>query len=118
MNPDNDVPRWKQDLIGSVIGALRSWLVQSTQHLIAGGTDNIVREIKTEKTPNVVGIKTKIDKDHKRQRVTPEQKARAFSWDYETGTPQDQIWVGIFRSFKTLLNKMQFLLTLGYSGVN
>ena len=47
MNPDNDIPRWKQDLVGSIVGSLRSWLAQSTQHLVAGGTDNIVREVET-----------------------------------------------------------------------
>jgi hypothetical protein len=37
-----------------------------------------------------------------------------MSWDYETGTPQDQIWVGIFRSFKTLGKKLQRLALLDY----
>jgi len=43
MNPDNDVPVWKQDLIGGIVGALRSWLAQSMQHLYAGGVDNVVK---------------------------------------------------------------------------
>jgi len=29
MNPDNDIPIWKQDIIGGVIGALRAWLAQA-----------------------------------------------------------------------------------------
>lgn len=118
MNPDNDIPRWKQDLIGSVVGALRSWLAQSTQHLVAGGTDNIVRRIDVDTEDDIRGTKTRTKKRRVYQQTTPEEKARAFAWDYETGTPQDQIWVGIFRSFKTLLNKMFFLATLGKKGIN
>jgi hypothetical protein len=43
MNPDNDVPRWKRDVIGRLAGALRGWIVQQIQHLISGGTDNVVK---------------------------------------------------------------------------
>jgi len=43
MNPDNDIPRWKRDVIGRLAGALRGWIIQQFQHLVAGGTDSIVR---------------------------------------------------------------------------
>jgi len=48
MNPDNDVPQWKRDVIGRLVGALRAWIPQQIQHLFAGGTDNIVRGIYEE----------------------------------------------------------------------
>lgn len=116
MNPDNDIPRWKQDLVGSIVGSLRSWLAQSTQHLVAGGTDNIVREVETEKVEEVTGTKTKTKIKRKFTPLTDEQRSKAMAWDYETGTPQDQIWVGIFRSFKTLSKKIQRLALLDYKG--
>jgi hypothetical protein len=40
MNPDNDTPRYKQSIVGNFIGAMRGWLTQAIQHLLAGGTDN------------------------------------------------------------------------------
>ena len=116
MNPDNDIPRWKQDLIGSVVGALRAWLAQATQHLVAGGTDNIVREVVNEQVENTEGTKTKSSTKRKFAPMTDEQRSRAMAWDYETGTPQDQIWIGIFRSFKTLGKKLQRLALLDYQG--
>ena len=48
MNPDNDIPMWKQDILGGLIGALRAWLPQAIQHLFAGGNDNTVREVETK----------------------------------------------------------------------
>lgn len=116
MNPDNDIPRWKQDLIGSVVGALRAWLAQATQHLVAGGTDNIIREVVNEQVENTEGTKTKSSTKRKFAPMTDEQCSRAMAWDYETGTPQDQIWIGIFRSFKTLGKKLQRLALLDYQG--
>ena len=101
MNPDNDIPRWKRDVIGRLAGALRGWIVQQWQHLVAGGTDNIVRtfgqKLKYETTTSGTKAKPVWEKD----KLTDEQKSRRFSWDYESGTPQDQIIVGLYRSLKT-----------------
>ena len=102
MNPDNDQPRYKQSLVGNFIGAMRGWLTQAIQHLFAGGSDNIVREIKDIEIPEVKGTKTKVKSKHIVEPLTDEQRARRMSWNYETGTPNDQIYVGLWRSFQTL----------------
>lgn len=116
MNPDNDIPRWKQDLIGSVVGALRAWLAQAVQHLFAGGTDNVVRKVAPKIEKEVRGTTTKNKQTRQFVNPTAEEISRRFSWNYETGTPQDQIAVGIFRSFKTLGNKLQRLMLLDFAG--
>ena len=102
MNPDNDVPRWKRDVIGRLAGALRAWIQQQIQHLIAGGTDNIVRTFIKEQKPEVTTSGTRMKTKYKKEKLTDEQRSRQMAWDYETGTPQDQIMIGLFRSFKTL----------------
>jgi hypothetical protein len=45
MNPDNDLPTYKTKLIGAFVGAMRGWLTQAIEHLFAGGSDNIVRNV-------------------------------------------------------------------------
>ena len=106
MNPDNDVPRWKRDVIGRLAGALRGWIIQQWQHLVAGGTDNIVRtfsqKLKYETTTSGTKAKPVWEKD----KLTDEQKSRRFSWDYESGTPQDQIIVGLWRSIQTVYKEI------------
>lgn len=110
MNPDNDVPRWKRDVIGRLAGALRAWIQQQVQHLIAGGSDSVARtftqQTKFEINSSGTRKKTRWTKDN----LTDEQRARRMSWDYETGTPQDQILIGLWRSFKTLYREANQLL--------
>jgi hypothetical protein len=107
MNPDNVTPRWKRDVIGRLAGALRGWIVQQWQHLVAGGTDNVVRtfspKLKQETTTSGTRSKTVWEKD----KLTEEQRSRRFSWDYETGTTQDQILVGLWRSVQTLCREIR-----------
>ena len=111
MNPDNDVPRWKRDVIGRLAGALRGWIIQQVQHLVAGGTDSIARTFTTqdiiETNSSGTRKKTRMVKD----KLTDEQRSRRMAWDYETSAPQDQILVGLWRSFKTIYREAnQFLL--------
>lgn len=89
MNPDNDIPRWKRDVIGRLAGALRGWIIQQLQHLISGGTDNIARDFYTELKYETTPTGTRAVPKYKKKKLTDEQKARRMAWDYETGTPQD-----------------------------
>lgn len=103
MNPDNDIPRWKRDVIGRLAGALRGWIIQQLQHLISGGTDNIARDFYTELKYETTPTGTRAVPKYKKKKLTDEQKARRMAWDYETGTPQDQILVALYRSLKTMI---------------
>ena len=108
MNPDNDIPVWKQDIIGGLVGALRAWLPQAIQHLYGGGNDNTVINITKEEKPDV-GNKTKTV--YTKEKLTQEQLSKAFSFDYETGTAHDQIFRGLGRSIKWLFQNMfKFML--------
>ena len=102
MNPDNDVPRWKRDVLGRLAGALRGWIVQQFQHLVAGGTDNISRQLKPEVKYETTSSGTRAKTVYKKQNLTDEQRSRRMAWDYETGTPQDQILIGLWRSIQTM----------------
>lgn len=110
MNPDNDVPRWKRDVIGRLVGALRGWIVQQFQHLVAGGTDSVARDFYTETKYETTSSGTRSIPKLKKQKLTDEQRSRMQAWDYETGTTQDQILIGLWRSFKTLYRESQQLL--------
>lgn len=103
MNPDNDIPAWKQDIIGGLVGALRAWLPQAVQHLYGGGNDNTVINITKEE---VLDQRNKVKTVYTKDKLTPEQVEKAFSWDYETGMASDQIFRGLGRSIKLLLHNM------------
>lgn len=110
MNPDNDVPRWKRDVIGRLAGALRGWIVQQLQHLISGGTDNIAREFETKLEYETTSSGTRAVTRRKKKKLTDEQRSRSFAWDYETGTTQDQILIGLYRSISTIFRMSKQLL--------
>lgn len=112
MNPDNDVPRWKRDVLGRLAGALRGWIVQQLQHLIAGGTDNVSRDFDEMLEFETTSSGTRLKKKFKRKSLTDEQRSKRFAWDYETGTPQDQIMIGLYRSVKTAFRIMWQTITL------
>lgn len=113
MNPDNDIPKWKQTIIGSFVGALRSWLFQAYQHMFAGGTDNIV--VNYENLSDVTQTKYGSVKNRRRIKIkrTNAERTRRFSYDYETGTPQDQIIIGLIRSVATMFKKIQHVVAPG-----
>lgn len=110
MNPDNDVPRWKRDVIGRLAGALRGWIVQQLQHLISGGTDNIAREFETKLEYETTSSGTRAVTRRKKKKLTDEQRSRRFAWDYETGTTQDQVLIGLYRSVSTIFRMSKQLL--------
>jgi hypothetical protein len=72
MNPYNDIPRWKRDVIGRLAGALRGWIVQQLQHLISGGTDNIAREFYTELKYETTPSGTRATPRYKKKKLTYE----------------------------------------------
>ena len=106
MNPDNDVPQWKRDVIGRLVGSLRGWIFQSFQHLFAGGTDNVAINFEDVPIYETTSSGTRMKIKSRKVKLTDEEKSRRFSWDYETGTPQDQIIIGLARSFSTINRKI------------
>lgn len=101
MNPDNDQPKARKKIWSALVLAMRGWMTQSIQHLISGGTDNIpITKKQTDEFLTRYGI-TKLIPGIAREPLTNEQKSRRQSWNYETGVPQDQIIIGLLRTFKT-----------------
>lgn len=101
MNPDNDMPQAKNTTVGTYILSMRGWLTQAAQHLLSGGTDNVIRNRRKETV-----YKTRYGVTKKKEKwisddISNQDKARRMSWNYETSTPHDQIFVGIYRSFCT-----------------
>lgn len=115
MNPDNDTPRYKQSIVGNFIGAMRGWLTMAIQHLFAGGQDNVVRDIKSIQEYKIKNSKTFRMRTSKKEALTDEQRTRRMSWNYETGTPDDQIYVALWRSFNTLGRKLWRYATLNFA---
>ena len=115
MNPDNDLPTYKTKLIGAFVGAMRGWLTQAIEHLFAGGSDNIVRNV--HKVYDLQIKRSKTFKYHhtKSDKLTDEQRSRRMSWNYETGTPNDQIYIGIARAFNTFSKKLWRYATLNFA---
>jgi hypothetical protein len=72
MNPDNDTPRWKRDVLGRLIGALRAWIHQQFQHLLAGGTDNIEITFSKVQTSEVTTSGTKMKTRYVKDKLTDE----------------------------------------------
>jgi hypothetical protein len=72
MNPDNDTPMWKRDILGRLAGALRSWISQQVQHLFAGGTDNVEVTFSKVQTPEVKGASTKMKTRYVKNKLTDE----------------------------------------------
>lgn len=98
MNPDNDIARYKRSIGGAFIGAMRAWLTQQGQHLLAGTDDTSVREFDELKEESYrLGLFTKEHKHRILKPRTESQKARRLSWNFETGTPQDEILLGCVR---------------------
>jgi len=101
MNPDNDQPKARKKVWSAMILSMRGWLTQAYEHLMSGGIDNIpITEEQHVEYKTRFGITKKFKFDTVRN-LTNEEKARRSSWNYETGTPQDQILIGLARSFKT-----------------
>lgn len=102
MNPDNDQPQARKKVWSAMALSMRGWLTQAYQHLMSGGTDNIaINRDKIEDTTTRYGI-TKKSVQYKKRSITNEERSRRQAWNYETGTPQDQIFVGLYRGFGTL----------------
>lgn len=112
MNPDNDIPRYKQNVLTAMVFAMRAWLLQQGQHLFMGLDDASVREFKEEEKKKKRGIYNKVVKERKLKRRTDEQRAKRLTWNFETGTPQDEIGNGLIRAFTTLMKKMYCAATL------
>lgn len=108
MNPDNDLPRYKQSIGGAILGAMRAWLTQQGQHLMAGTDDTSVREFETKEDAYRKGIFTKKRKNRIKKSRTIEQQNKRLGWNFETGTPMDEILPGVFRGINKVIRKIYY----------
>lgn len=117
VNPDNDTPGYKSTILGWFIGAMRGWMTQQMEHLFVGGDETSIREFDENKELNVKHGVTKSKSKKIMRKRTAEQKAMRMAWNFETGAPQDEIALAIFRSiprlFKIAWNAASFKLKSG-----
>lgn len=114
INPDNDTPQAKKNIFGNFVFAMRGWLTQQLQHLFMGGDETSVREFERERQTTVQHGVTKSKPVNKMLKRTEEQMANRMAWNWETGAPQDEILVAIFRSIPRLFKVMGNIITLKY----
>ena len=116
MNPDNDLPRYKQSIGGAILGAMRAWLTQQGQHLIAGTDDTSVREFEIKEETYRKGIFTKKRKNRIKKARTIEQQNKRLGWNFETGTPMDEILLGVFRGINKVIRKIYYWCSFNSKG--
>ena len=114
INPDNDIPQIKKNIWGNFVLAMRGWLTQQLQHLFMGGDETSVREFETGRHATIQHGVTKSKPTNKMLKRTEEQIANRMAWNWETGAPQDEILVAIFRSIPRLFKVMGNIITLKY----
>lgn len=114
INPDNDMPQAKKNIIGSLALAMRGFLTQQLQHLFMGGDETSVREFERERKSTIQHGVTRSKPVNKMLKRTEEQKANRMAWNWETGAPQDEILLAIFRSIPRLFKVMGNIITLKY----
>ncbi len=114
INPDNDTPQIKKNIFGNFVLAMRGWLTQQLQHLFMGGDETSVREFEKGRNATIQHGVTRSKPVNKMLKRTEEQKANRMAWNWETGTPQDEILVAIFRSIPRLFKVMGNVITLKY----
>lgn len=112
MNPDNDIPRYKQSVLWAIPLAMRAWLLQQWQHLFLGLDDTSVREFYEKDEESRKGLFKKRRTRRYMKKRTDEQRANRLTWNFETGVPQDEIGNGLSRSFVTLMKKLYAFVTL------
>lgn len=114
INPDNDTPQVKKNIWGNFVLAMRGWLTQQLQHLFMGGDETSVREFEAGRQATIQHGVTKSKPVNKMLKRTEEQMANRMAWNWETGAPQDEILVAIFRSIPRLFKVMGNIITLKY----
>ena len=114
INPDNDIPQIKTKIWGNFVLAMRGWLTQQLQHLFMGGDETSVREFERKRQTTIQHGVTKSKPVNKMLKRTEEQMANRMAWNWETGAPQDEILVAIFRSIPRLFRVMGNIITLKY----
>lgn len=114
INPDNDTPQVKKNIWGNFVLAMRGWLTQQLQHLFMGGDETSVREFEAGRQDTIQHGVTRSKPTNKMLKRTEEQMANRMAWNWETGAPQDEILVAIFRSIPRLFKVMDNIITLKY----
>lgn len=114
INPDNDTPQVKKNIWGNFVLAMRGWLTQQLQHLFMGGDETSVREFEAGRQDTIQHGVTRSKPTNKMLKRTEEQMANRMAWNWETGAPQDEILVAIFRSIPRLFKVMGNIITLKY----
>ena len=79
-----------------------------------GGDETSVREFERKRQTTIQHGVTKSKPVNKMLKRTEEQMANRMAWNWETGAPQDEILVAIFRSIPRLFRVMGNIITLKY----
>lgn len=115
-NPSNDIPEYKRNFFGRIIGALRSFIMQIHQHYIAGGHSFTPRYTEEELQYEIHGQNTKRIKNIKFKKYTDEDRQLMGGYNFDTGEMQDEVILACLRSLKMLILKAGDQLRTFYGG--
>ena len=103
MAPDNDRAAYLKTVWGKAIFAMRNWYQMVLQRNLVGTDDTSVRNVTDTKNERIKYGKSFFKPGKKVESITEEQSANRMGWNFETNTPQEEIWKAFFRSaFKIL----------------
>ena len=115
INPGSDRPIYKDDKYGKYMGAMRGWLLQVAQNILAGSDDVSIRTFASKDDVSISNDKEHVSGKSILDKRTQSQRERAFSYNYETGTSQDQVLLGMYRTISTMINKLKYSLMLDFN---
>lgn len=91
MNPDNDIPYWRNTMVGKLIASLRGFMAQSLQHNYVSGHSFVKRDSEEQTTVEVKRGVVREKKATKRKKLDPEQYSERGGFDWESDQMQDSV---------------------------
>lgn len=112
VNPNLDQSLYQKNIFGAFAGAMRGWMVQREQEVLAGRDDTSVEQeelVPEYKVENGKTVRTYV----KRKFKTREQMENRLAWDFDMGMPQTEEWKGCWRAFNQSLKNLCYYFTFG-----
>ena len=118
VTPDNDEIRVKKSILGRFIFALRGFLLTQAHHLGGGLTangydDTTVYDVGIKNDRTIRGGKVKSKQVLYKSKRTAADNEYRMGWDFETGTPQDDIYHNLIRATVTSFRKIAHAASAG-----
>lgn len=118
VTPDNDEIRVKKSILGRFIFALRGFLLTQAHHLGGGLTangydDTTVYDVGIKNDRTIRGGKVKSKQVLYKSKRTAADNEHRMGWDFETGTPQDDIYHNLIRATVTSFRKIAHAASAG-----